>query len=315
MSDFMRLPYFNYSGNKVRYLGQYEVLDIDGLPAGSDLANRLMTDEGVIIRRRMIPKKNKPSGKLLVIEPHPDDFALSSSGYALNALSEGHACKVLNLFSKTAINNFPWKNRLDITERELEKLRLLESRLAIEDYLGEEFESFNLPMATLRGNQKIFVSKHEDAELSNSLAETLMKKIAKEKYDTVLCPLGVQGHIDHLVAFEATVTAYKKLRGSFSLIFYQEYPYARNHRALSDRLQQVKALAQLQPRYLDVGGYIEQICDMISIYRSQFDDINRQQMLAVIKEDFRAIGAEASGQSVKGSSEFMQKYYKLKKLL
>ena len=315
MNNFIRLPYFNEDSGKICYLDQCEVLDIGGLSADSDLANKLMTDEGVIIRRRMISKKNKPSGKLLVVEPHPDDFALSSSGYALMALSEGYECKVLNLFSKTAVDNFPWKNKLDITERELEKLRLLESRLAIEDYLGEEFESFNLPMATLRGNKEIIVSKHEGADLTNSIAETLIKKISKENYDVVLCPLGIQGHIDHLVAFEAAVTAYKKSKRSFNLIFYQEYPYARNHQALSDRLQRLKELAQLQPLYIDVGGYVEQICDMISIYRSQFDDINRHQMLAVIKEDFRAIGAEATDQSVKGSREFMQKYYKLKKLL
>ena len=34
------------------------------------------------------------------------------------------------------------------------------------------------------------------------------------------------------------------------------------------------------------------IANAISAYRSQFDDINRQQMLAIIREDYRSIAQE-----------------------
>jgi hypothetical protein len=54
------------------------------------------------------------------------------------------------------------------------------------------------------------------------------------------------------------------------------------------------------------------MADLIVMYRSQFDDINRKQLLAIIKEDFRATasGLELSKKKI----EFAQSYFEIKGL-
>ena len=72
-----------------------------------------------------------------------------------------------------------------------------------------------------------------------------------------------------------------------------------------------KKLISIEDFYIDTKKYLETIADLIIIYRSQFDDINRNQMLAIIKEDFRATAAEHKANNKK---EFLQRYFKVKKI-
>lgn len=58
--------------------------------------------------------------------------------------------------------------------------------------------------------------------------------------------------------------------------------------------------------------YLEIMADLIIIYRSQFDDINRKQMIAIIKEDFRA--TSSIKKSFDENTEFSQRYFKVKSL-
>ena len=42
----------------------------------------------------------------------------------------------------------------------------------------------------------------------------------------------------------------------------------------------------------DISSKLDLIVDCISAFKSQFDDINRNQMLAIVREDCRALSTE-----------------------
>ena len=43
---------------------------------------------------------------------------------------------------------------------------------------------------------------------------------------------------------------------------------------------------------INIENKLETLTDAVSAYRSQFDDVNRIQMLAIIREDCRAVANE-----------------------
>jgi len=130
-------------------LKKYKYLSLKGAQLNSDLMNQILFNEGILIQKRIIKKNPEIREKILVIEPHPDDFALSASGYVLNAMSGGASVTVLNIFSKTSVTKFPWHEKITISNKQYEKLRIQESLIAVEQYLGE-----NLNLQTFFPNTK-----------------------------------------------------------------------------------------------------------------------------------------------------------------
>ena len=308
--QIIKLPFFKVKNDSIFYLNEYKYLPLNGMQLTGGLRDKILFDEGILIQRRSIEKNKKIIEKILVVEPHPDDFALSASGYVLDALSRGADVTVLNVFSKTSVTKFPWRNEINISNEQYEKLRIDESVIAIEQYLGEKFESFRLPSPTLDGNIKTYPKIYHQDELINNLAKRLVKKIIRGKIDTVLCPMAVQGHIAHSITFDAIVKAFGLVNQSFKLIIYEDMPYARNKMAYFNRLKQIKKQMTIEDFYIPTDKYLEIMADLIIIYRSQFDDVNRQQMLAIIKEDFRATSSDQK--SVNKKTEFSQRYFKVK---
>ena len=122
MKDFIVSPFYTITENKLLYLNQYEICK---LPSEKTIKNLILRDEGVLLNK--IDKDNKEKS-ILVLEPHPDDFSLSALGYTLYQ----HNAIVLNVFSKMMLESFTWKNNINISKEQYEKLRLEESKLAIE---------------------------------------------------------------------------------------------------------------------------------------------------------------------------------------
>ena len=124
--------------------------------------------------------------------------------------------------------------------------------------------------------------------------------------------MAVQGHIAHSIAFDATIDVFKSLKQNFNFIIYEDIPYARNKTAYFKRLRQLNKIMNIEDFSVTTEKYLEIMADLIIIYRSQFDDINRQQMLAIIKEDFRATSSikKYAGEN----KEFSQRYFKVKSL-
>ena len=307
----IKLPFFKIKNNSVFYLGNYRYLSLKGTRPGSQLRSKVLFDEGILILKKPIEKGKKIRERILVVEPHLDDFALSASGYALSALAKGASISVLNIFSKTSIKKFPWRRQADISEDRYEKLRIEESLIAVEGYLGEKFQSWGLASLSLGENSETFPKSYRQDKLINNLAKRLAQEISAGKIDTVLCPMAVQGHIDHSVAFDAAIKAFRSSKRPFKLILYEDMPYARNKIAFFDRLKQIKKQVALEDFYIPTDEYLGIMADLIIIYRSQFDDVNRQQMLAIIKEDFRAAASGQRYGNIK-TTEFSQHYFIIK---
>lgn len=306
--EIIKLPCFEAKKDSITYLGQYEYLSFKNSHLSHEFKSKILSDEGVIISRRPIKKNPKTTKKILVVEPHPDDFALSASGYALNALQEGADLLIFNLFSRTSISKFPWRGKITISEDQYEKLRLQESEIAIEDYLGEKFESLRIPSTSVRSESATFSFKHNEDGLVSQITQKLVDRVNEKKIDTILCPMAIQGHTDHLVAFDAVIKAHQQFNQQIKLVFYEDLPYARNKTAYSKRIQQIKLLVEIEEFYIATEPYLDIIADLIIIYRSQFDDINRNQMLAIIKEDFRTTALDYNAKNDK-QTEFAQRYF------
>ena len=73
---------------------------------------------------------------------------------------------------------------------------------------------------------------------------------------------------------------------------YPEYPYARCKKSYSERFNKISKKYKLNSLLIPIDDKIDIITDCISAYKSQFDDTNREQMSAIIKEDSWAISQE-----------------------
>lgn len=312
MSEVLQLPYFVQGEHDIKYLGQYSYLETDGLDLASQVGQRILLAEGICVKRPDLPTATEPeSHRLVVLEPHPDDLALSASGYVMNSIAAGGICRAINLFSRTATDRFPWQGKVTISEDDFESLRLQESSLAVEEFLGQQFTSLRLPLASKRGYQEIFSESHNDHELVRRVSDTLASAIVEFNADTILCPLAVQGHIDHLVTFDVGVSVKRLLGDQVELILYEDYPYTRNKNAYNRRLQKVTDRLRLTQEYVAVDNHLNSMANMAIIYRSQFDDINRDQMHAIMREDLRATALEAKAEGVDMKDECAQRYWRV----
>lgn len=96
----------------------------------------ILKQYGAIIEKDIKSNTDKTM-EVLVIEPHPDDFVLSAMGY----IQENMNVTVLNIFSKMKIDSFTWSEHISINEKEYEDLRMLESKVAIQEVLNYDFIS------------------------------------------------------------------------------------------------------------------------------------------------------------------------------
>ena len=267
-------PFYTIADDKLLYLNKYEICK---LPLQEEIRKLVLKDEGVVFKKTDIVNTKDFA---LVIEPHPDDFALSALGYTLNKYNT----IVLNVFSKMNIDSFTWKDKVQISEAEYEKLRLGESKLSVEKILGQQFQT--LKEKSMRITDKDL--KYIKQQIINGVSNILKYNTT---INTILVPMGIGMHPDHLIVYDTLMNIYRKEK-QFKIILYPEYPYARCRKEYNDRLNQINKDYKLKPIVIDVESKIDILTNAISAYRSQFDDINRNQMLAIIREDAKAIAQE-----------------------
>lgn len=274
MKKFVKLPFYVEKNNELLYLGKEKICK---LSSDEELKKSMLINEGALLERDDIDNEKET---ILVLEPHPDDFALSALGYVLNRYN----AIVLNIFSKMNIDSFTWKDNIKIEEEEYEKLRLQESKFAVEEILQQKF-------ITLKEESTRITSKNKEViqrEIIQEASEILNKNA---NIQIMLIPMGIGNHPDHLIVQEAILKLYKE-NNSKKLILYPEYPYARCKKDYNDRLEEMKERYELSKITVNVEEILEIWANAISVYRSQFDDINRSQMLAIIREDCRAVAKE-----------------------
>lgn len=274
MKDYIYSPFYSIRNNKLLYLDSYEICE---LPKEEKIRKRLLIEEGALLEKRNI---NQPKTSVLILEPHPDDFALSALGYVLNQYN----AIIGNIFTKTDINNFPWKRYINITGNEYERLRIEESILSIEMLLNQRFITMK--------KESLRITRERKESLEKQIL-TFTKRILKENnLDTLLIPMGIGKHPDHLITYNSIMKD-KDITKNVKIILYPEYPYARSKKNYIDRINEIENCYKLNKITINIDeNKMNIIANAISAYRSQFDDVNRQQMLAIIREDYRSIAQE-----------------------
>ena len=109
--------------------------------------------------------------------------------------------------------------------------------------------------------------------------------------DTIFVPMGIGNHPDHTVVFDSVLEIIDELK-NYEIILYPEYPYARCKKSYNERLKYVSQRLNITPMLKNISDKLDLIVDCISAFKSQFDDINRNQMLAIVREDCRALSTE-----------------------
>src|SRR3989344_3324035 len=307
MNEFIHLPHFRINDSQILFLAKYVYLDFaTKIEIDYPLHKKVLLDEGILIEKRKI-EKGEDGEKILILEPHPDDIALSCGGYVLTSLKKGASIKVINLFSRSPLSTFPWRELVSISEEEYESLRLQESFIAIKQYLGLSFKSFKLPLALKRSHLSPFEQLEEsDKTLEDYLYGAITEELGMDNYSTLVAPLSVQNHIDHVLSYNVAKKI-KQENKNIKLVLYEDMPYSRNQLAFSKKMDELKTQANFQANYILIRDFVDYIADLISIYRSQFDDINRTQMLAIIKEDARKIASEGKSSGEDIENEFYQR--------
>lgn len=267
-------PFYTITNNKLLYLDKYKITN---LPLNEEIKKQILRDEGVLLNEiDRIDKRDT----ILVLEPHPDDFALSALGYSINRYS----AIILNIFSKMNLDSFTWKDNISINQKEYEKLRLDESELAIKKILKQKFLSLK---------EKSMRITNKDANYIAQKIINIVEKIISttNTINTILVPMGIGEHPDHMIVYNAIIEKYN-IDKHMKVILYPEYPYARCKKDYDKRIKQINKKYKMKPIVVNIEPNIEILADAISAYKSQFDDINRSQMLAIIREDSRAIAKE-----------------------
>lgn len=282
MKKEINIPFFSTENDKLTYLDRYTICD---LPKEESIRKIILKQYGAIIEKDINTNIDKTI-EVLVLEPHPDDFALSAMGY----IQENINVTVFNIFSNMKLESFTWKEHININEKEYEDLRMLESKVAIQEVLNYDFISLKEKSTriTTKSRQKI----------QKNIINTIKKLLSKKNFDIIMIPMGVGKHQDHLCVYEAIMNEYSKLNINSKMILYPEYPYARCKKSYIDRLREINEVFNLKEIIIDIENKLQDMVNVISVYKSQFDDINKEQMLAIVREDGRAIATEYKKENI-----------------
>ncbi|MEU1185635.1 PIG-L family deacetylase [Streptomyces sp. NPDC005820] len=194
----------------------------------------------------------------VIVSPHPDDAALALGGTVAR-----RGGRILDVFSVETWTKDPYYAvRPELTRR----LLLAEEAVAAR-VLGARVELLGFVDAADRDRRRegFFADPAwsdgfagEEPELFGAVTARLAT--ALEGADAVCAPLGVGGHVDHLVCREAVLALARGGRlGGARLVFYEDQPYAlfssaeETARKLSARLAEA-GLGELRPELWPVDG-------------------------------------------------------------
>ena len=190
------------------------------------------------------------------------------------------------------LDSFTWNENIQITEEDYEDIRIKEDKLAIEEILGQHYISLMEKSTRITDKSTDYITY----KIIENLEEIINKNL---NIDTLMVPMGIGRHPDHIIVYNAIIDNYiSKLNRKIKIILYPEYPYARCKKFYGDRLKQIQKKYKLKIILKNVEKKLDDIVNASSVYRSQYDDINKIQMLAIIREDCRAIAQEYNKDSL-----------------
>jgi LmbE family N-acetylglucosaminyl deacetylase len=267
--------------------GKRTVAEIVALCPLADQALGRILDMGVAV---LLPPPVTPvpgAPRLLVVEPHMDDAALSVGGSLLNRSGSCHAT-VLSVVKYSNYTSYIRLRRDYLDEPTITSLRLQESGLATR-LLGADFRSLDwvdgpnrfLPSVHWSSSKLPEISRGVEAFIHGPVYPEHVHRLSVELADTIAdigpdelwIPLALGDHIDHRLVHEASLNLLGWLRTALpnlKVCFYEDIPYA-TPANVQERLRALQARGlQLTRETEAVDNVFDQKLLALGVYASQF---------------------------------------------
>jgi 2'-N-acetylparomamine deacetylase / 2'''-acetyl-6'''-hydroxyneomycin deacetylase len=223
----------------------------------------------------------EPVGGTLVLSPHADDVALSVGG----SLHHGVFRRPITLATLFGRSNFV-RGRFSPDWRSVTDSRREEDK-AFATSLNADLRYFELAEATLRpseGKDRIFArTAEEPMAVPASLTSALQQLLAAVRPDTLLIPLGLGCHRDHLLTQREGTALGRK--ATATIVYYEDLPYAAQ---LSNRKVRKHARTidpDVRPMRIDIRATLKEKLRSVSLYRTQMAS---EKLMSAVEEMHRS---------------------------
>jgi LmbE family N-acetylglucosaminyl deacetylase len=233
-------------------------------------------------------------GRTLVICPHFDDACFSTGGFLSKKTSK--EVTVLTVYSKCSYA--PNLKLLKPLKRAVKFLNMNFLRGIIAPYVSEERRKEDqrfcdsvsatqrfLPFkeAPLRGSIELYSADLDNANrepIYGSVFKAIENCVSLGAYDSVLCPLAVGNHVDHMIVLKAFLQMLEKDKGiSAEVFFYEDLPYASAYELDSIGSLALKRTGAREPLFVDITVEMPLKQKLMDIYRSQLGNETKESIL------------------------------------
>ncbi len=195
--------------------------------------------------------------KIYFISPHLDDAVLSAGSFISKLIASGSKVTVVTIFTKGSKKPYSaeaiahLKNSGFTDTEKLFRARIAEDKKAL-GYLGANYKHFNFVDAAFRKDADGHFIYTKNEQFSGRMSEkdfgllNLVKKeilkLLKTKNTYVFGPMGIGGHVDHIIVRKAVEDIPNKK------IFWEDFPYnldLHNKLTLLTRMRRYKKIISL----------------------------------------------------------------------
>lgn len=158
--------------------------------------------------------------RILCIEVHPDDIAFSLGGL----LQEEYLndVTILNVFSRSS---FCYDKQLAKDAEQDVTIKRKDEEMHFCNLINAKYIFLDFPDSSLRGYTDFFTSNTKERALKKNIYVAIESILLQKEFDVVLYPLGLGGHIDHLIVAEVA-NELKAKNTNFIFWGYEDLPYA-----------------------------------------------------------------------------------------
>ncbi len=197
----------------------------------------------------------------IVFSPHVDDAFLSLGGSIRAWRALGHPVYIVDVFSKSPYTKNGSGNVVGVT-----RLRKSEE-LVNSEALGVRVRYCDIPEALLRGYKMRWFGlfpKQIDWTRDNGVMLRVQKLIQRNVRPKAIhyFPLGVGGHVDHVLLREAAKKVLAQKRASSA--FYEDVPYVAHYRLPGEFIRELG----LRQRLIQIA--VAEKKELVCAYKSQY---------------------------------------------
>lgn len=195
--------------------------------------------------------------EVLIVSPHPDDACFALGGMLLKEKNRHfYIWDIFNVQSFSILNEDSDKAMKRIMDEEKCFLYKVQGVGIIEDIKEASLRGYDSLKRILFNDKKPIYDKEENKEIYNRLARRIKEIITEINPKRVYLPMGVGGHIDHLIVRDAVISVIEGFP-NIEFYFYEEMPYSVNQRWVGKALENAWNKEKLLPILVEIDDYID----------------------------------------------------------